>query len=195
VGVVGTTKILAIFNRVVFCFQGPMLYGIFCAVIDEDEVKGLKEKGKSMSQIEDNPPTLLSTIKKLNDSKQLTEKLREQIFADMADQETFCYGLKFISPTQISSKCFRRQKCSLNEVSHDAAIELIKGMLERGVRIAKVYLDTVGPMDKYQVREVLFLLLFYYLMFSIFTSADTENRNLLAADLSEKVMLEWPALL
>ena len=127
-----------------------MLYGIFCAVVDEEAMEKLKGEGKSLADIENNPPTLLSTVSKLNDSKQLTEKLREQIFTEMADQDTFCYGLKFISPTQISSKCFRRQKCSLNEVSHTAAIELIKGMLDQGVRIAKVYLDTVGPMDKYQ---------------------------------------------
>jgi len=147
-------------------------------------VEKLKKAGKSMAQIEENPPTCLSSVSKLNDSKQLTEKLRDQIFAEMADKDSFCYGLKFISPTQISSKCFRRQKCSLNEVSHDAAIELIKGMLERGVRIAKVYVDTVGPMDKYQKKLEL---IFPDLRFKVDKKADSKYQPVSAASVCAKV--------
>jgi len=120
-----------------------MVYGIFCAVIDSDHAKGKAGAGDL--------PTVLNGVKKLNDSKQVAEKVRDELFPDLAVLEGCAFGLKFISPTQISSKCFRRQKNSLNQVSHDAAIELIQGLSDRGVKIAKVFVDTVGPMDKYQV--------------------------------------------
>jgi len=47
-----------------------------------------------------------------------------------------------------------RQKCSLNEISHNAAIGLIQRVLDRGVTISEVFVDTVGPPEKYQVRII-----------------------------------------
>ena len=44
-----------------------------------------------------------------------------------------------------------RQKVSLNEVSHNAAIGLVKRALNAGANITEVYVDTVGPAEKYQV--------------------------------------------
>lgn len=44
-----------------------------------------------------------------------------------------------------------RQKYSLNQVSHDSAIGLIKRAMDAGVNISEVFVDTVGPADKYQV--------------------------------------------
>lgn len=134
---------------------GPMVYSIFACVADEPLINEKKKKGQSLSKIEDAPPVLLDTDKKfgkLNDSKQLTEKVREEIFKKFSDLDYISFGLKIISPSQIANKSYRRQKYSLNEISHNAAFELIQGLADRGVKIERVFVDTVGPMDKYQVR-------------------------------------------
>lgn len=90
------------------------------------------------------------------DSKQLTEEKREFIFNEMNTSETprDCVGwaVELISPNVISTSMLRRTKCSLNEVSMTSAIELIKRAIEEGVNIAEVYVDTVGPPEKYQEK-------------------------------------------
>ena len=126
------------------------MYGIFACLVDDEAIAEKTSKGMTLDKIEENPPILLN-VAKLNDSKQLTDVVREEIFKQVADLDYIAFGVKFISPMQISMKSFRRQKVGLNEVSHDAAIELIQGLLDRGVNIARVYVDTVGPKEKYQV--------------------------------------------
>lgn len=114
---------------------GPMVYGIaFCAL---EKAAALKELGCA-------------------DSKQLTEEKRETIFGDMNQQEyartAMGWAVHAISPDTISRSMFRRVKHSLNEVSMDSAIGLIRRAQELGVNIAEVYVDTVGPPEKYQEK-------------------------------------------
>lgn len=40
---------------------------------------------------------------------------------------------------------------SLNEISHNSAIGLIKRAILAGVQVSEIYVDTVGPPEKYQV--------------------------------------------
>lgn len=90
------------------------------------------------------------------DSKQLTEEKRDEIF-EKANQESdplqwTGWAVDVISPNEISTCMFRRSKKSLNEISMESATNLIKKTLELQVNVAEVYVDTVGPPEKYQAR-------------------------------------------
>jgi ribonuclease H2 subunit A len=45
-----------------------------------------------------------------------------------------------------------RHRQSLNEISHKAAIELLRALQLKGFRIKEVYIDTVGPPEHYQTK-------------------------------------------
>lgn len=112
-----------------------MVYGIAFCPLEDDEV--LKTLGCA-------------------DSKQLTEEKREIIFDDINTKDyakdTVGWAVEVISPNQISQSMLRRSKYSLNEVSMDSAIGLINKAIELGVNIAEVYVDTVGPPEKYEQK-------------------------------------------
>nr|XP_040235892.1 ribonuclease H2 subunit A [Anopheles coluzzii] len=114
---------------------GPMVYGIaFCPLSKKDILKQLG----------------------FADSKQLTEEKRDQIFDEMNRKDfaktALGWAVEAISPNVISMCMLRRTKHSLNEVSMDSAIGLINSAIDAGVNIAEVYVDTVGPPEKYQAK-------------------------------------------
>lgn len=90
------------------------------------------------------------------DSKQLTEVQRDEIFVNANQKEysteSVGWAVDLISPSEISSSMSRRSKRSLNEVSMDSAISLIKKAIELEVDVAEIYVDTVGPPEKYQAK-------------------------------------------
>lgn len=106
---------------------GPMVYGGFVASTESDaELKNLK----------------------VDDSKVLTEEFRDKIFEKLQDEcylsnHKFGYSLRIISPAYISSSMLGRSKFSLNEISHEAAMDLIQDCLDAGVIVEKVFVDTV----------------------------------------------------
>lgn len=144
-----------------------MVYGIaFCALAKKE---ALKELGCA-------------------DSKQLTEEKRELIFKDMNQQEyartAMGWAVHVISPDTISRSMFRRVKHSLNEVSMESAIGLIRRAQELNVNIAEVYVDTVGPPEKYQARlqEI-----FPDYMITVAKKADSTYPVVSAASIAAKV--------
>lgn len=115
--------------------KGPMVYGIaFCPLEKADILKTLG----------------------CADSKQLTEEKREIIFNDICTKEyantNMAWAVEVISPNFISNSMFRRSKHSLNEVSMESAIGLINRAIALGANIAEVYVDTVGPPEKYEAK-------------------------------------------
>ncbi|XP_049872321.1 ribonuclease H2 subunit A [Pectinophora gossypiella] len=114
---------------------GPMVYGVaYCPV---SQKKVLEDLGCA-------------------DSKALTEEKRDDIFTKMLTEVESLgnvgWAAEIISPNYISNSMYRRAKHSLNEVSMNSAIDLIKKVAESGANITEVYVDTVGPPEKYQAR-------------------------------------------
>lgn len=109
---------------------GPMVYGTaFCPI---------------------NEMGLLATLQ-CADSKTLNEDTRDNIFKDICKNSLkIGWAVQIISPNVICNSMLSRTKYSLNQVSMDAAISLIKAAIEKGVKIEHIYVDTVGPPEKYQ---------------------------------------------
>lgn len=85
------------------------------------------------------------------DSKTLSEETRDKLFGSICDSaDTVGWGVEVISPNIICNSMFSKTKCSLNQVSMDSAIGLIRDVVSAGVNIAEIYVDTVGPPEKYQ---------------------------------------------
>ncbi|KJH43717.1 ribonuclease HII [Dictyocaulus viviparus] len=103
---------------------GPMVYG--CAVSPINNGNELKELGVA-------------------DSKALSESRREEIFI-------VAYALCCLSAQHISTSMLKRQKCSLNELSHGAAISLIRDALSSKINVVEIKVDTVGPKATYQLK-------------------------------------------
>ncbi|KAA0191183.1 hypothetical protein HAZT_HAZT011320 [Hyalella azteca] len=110
---------------------GPMVYGIcYCPVSRNEDLKVLGAA----------------------DSKTLTEAQREKLFQSIHENNDYIgWSIEVISPTFISNCMYKRPKVSLNEVSHNSAITLIRRAMTAGANITQVFVDTVGPPEKYQV--------------------------------------------
>ena len=78
----------------------------------------------------------------VDDSKALNEAKREEIFGKMNNdeeiQQVVAYAIRSLSPELISASMLKRHKYSLNEVSHDAAIALIKDAFACNVNVVEV---------------------------------------------------------
>ena len=111
---------------------GPMVYGIaFCPV---KKNKDLKELG-------------------VDDSKALTEAQRENLLQKLHENSSYIgWAINILSPRHISTSMYSRVKYNLNEISHDSAINLVRKALAAGVKVAEVYVDTVGPPEKYEAK-------------------------------------------
>ncbi|XP_062866455.1 ribonuclease H2 subunit A [Trichomycterus rosablanca] len=111
---------------------GPMVYGIcFCPVSRKEDLKNLK----------------------VADSKTLSEAERENLFLKLNEAKSFVgWALQILSPNTISTSMLQRAKYNLNALSHDAAIGLVQYALDSGVQLKEVFVDTVGPAEKYEQK-------------------------------------------
>lgn len=111
---------------------GPMVYGIcFCPVSKNADLKALG----------------------VDDSKALTEEQREKLLDKiLQNSEYLGWAIDILAPSFISKSMYRRGKYNLNTMSHDTAIGLIQLAIDKGVQVSEVYVDTVGPPEKYQAK-------------------------------------------
>lgn len=153
---------------------GPMVYGsAFCAVEDEPR---LRKMG-------------------FNDSKQLTEAKRDQLWADLQKVGFIGWRIRVLEAKEISEGMLRRhQKYNLNAMSHDAAIGLVQGVLATGVNLRYLYVDTVGDPERYQAKLAD---LFPMLQVVVEKKADSKFPVVSAASICAKVprdalLNNWP---
>uniref|UniRef100_A0A672GWH5 Ribonuclease n=1 Tax=Salarias fasciatus TaxID=181472 RepID=A0A672GWH5_SALFA len=111
---------------------GPMVYGIcFCPISKKEDLKDLK----------------------VADSKTLTETERENLFQKLDEAKSYIgWALQILSPNTISTSMLQRTKYNLNALSHDTAIGLVQYALDSGVQLKEVFVDTVGPAEKYEEK-------------------------------------------
>ncbi|KAM5584827.1 ribonuclease H2 subunit A [Rosa sericea] len=110
---------------------GPMVYGcLYCARSYE------------------------KTLSSLNfaDSKTLKEEKREELFENLKADESIGWAVDIIDPRELSAKMLKKNKINLNEISHDSAIGLVTKVLNMGVLLTEVYVDTVGDTEKYRTK-------------------------------------------
>ncbi|CAK7325222.1 unnamed protein product [Dovyalis caffra] len=110
---------------------GPMVYGcLYCARSYE------------------------KTLSTLNfaDSKTLKEEKREELFENLKADESIGWAVDVIDPRELSAKMLKKNKINLNEISHDSASGLVNRVLNMGVLLTEVYVDTVGDPEKYRIK-------------------------------------------
>ncbi|ESO09970.1 hypothetical protein HELRODRAFT_73260 [Helobdella robusta] len=96
--------------------------------------------------------SLLKTIG-FADSKTLTEEQRDNLFVKLdAEKANMGWLINILSPNYISNSMLKRNKYNLNSLSHDTAIGLISRVLELGINLTEVYVDTVGDFNSYQAK-------------------------------------------
>ncbi|GAA6039314.1 hypothetical protein JCM8097_003259 [Rhodosporidiobolus ruineniae] len=152
---------------------GPQVYGIaFCELSYADE---LKELGFA-------------------DSKTLTDPLREELFKVILEhKKDVKYAVTVMSPNDISMGMLRRTPYNLNAQSHDATINLIREVLEKGYQVKEAYVDTVGPAADYQAK---LSSLFPTVNFTVTSKADAlfpvvSAASIVAKVTRDRILEEW----
>ncbi|KAJ6800864.1 putative ribonuclease H2 subunit A [Iris pallida] len=110
---------------------GPMVYGcLYCALSYKNTLSSLE----------------------FADSKTLKEEKREELFESLKVDDSIGWEVDVIDPKELSAKMLRKTKVNLNEISHNSAIGLVKKVLDLGVLLTEVYVDTVGDAEKYRIK-------------------------------------------
>lgn len=108
---------------------GPLVYGIaYCPVSYQDSLKQIG----------------------FADSKALTAERRDTLLSALIDDSTHLgWAVRVMSPQDISAGMLRRRPINLNAQSSQATVSLIAGVLESGVDVTEIYVDTVGDPKSY----------------------------------------------
>ncbi|KAJ8647790.1 hypothetical protein MRB53_000813 [Persea americana] len=110
---------------------GPMVYGcLYCALSYKNTLASLK----------------------FADSKTLNEEKREELFETLKGNNDIGWAVDIIDPRELSAKMLKKIKINLNEISHDSAMGLVAKVIDMGVLLTEVYIDTVGDPEKYRMK-------------------------------------------
>ncbi|PWY97978.1 ribonuclease H-like protein [Testicularia cyperi] len=108
---------------------GPLVYGIaYCPVAYQPLLKDIG----------------------FADSKALTAEKRDQLLdALISESQQLGWAVRVMSPQDISAGMLRKRPINLNAQSCQATVGLIAGVLESGVDVTEIYVDTVGDPKSY----------------------------------------------
>lgn len=118
---------------------GPMVYGIFYLPIELQH-------------------DLLATTHHFDDSKVLTPDTRARLMRSVCTEGTDLFqscgwAIKSLSAQDISAGMLRHGgSYNLNAQAMDATIAIIRGVLEQGVNVREIYIDTIGKPEVYQKK-------------------------------------------
>ena len=118
---------------------GPMVYGIFYLPIELQH-------------------SLLAETHHFDDSKVLTPLVRARLMQAVCSAGTDLFqscgwAIKSLSAQDISAGMLKNGGAyNLNAQAMDATIEVIRGVMARGVNVQEVYVDTIGQPAVYQKR-------------------------------------------
>lgn len=89
-----------------------------------------------------------------NDSKALTAATRQKLLEKIRNDENVGWTIKALSARDISAGMLKPKVnvYNLNSQAHDATMSMITEVLQRGVNVTEVYVDTVGPPATYQQK-------------------------------------------
>ncbi|KAI1262376.1 ribonuclease HII [Xylariaceae sp. FL1019] len=115
---------------------GPMVYGIFYLPLTHST-------------------PLLKTTHHFDDSKVLTAAVRSSLMKTLCtpttDLHSSCgWAISSLSARDIGAHMLRPSPYNLNAQAMDATISLIQGVLDRGVNVQEIYVDTIGAPLTYQ---------------------------------------------
>ena len=99
-------------------------------------------------------PSVQDKTKDFNfsDSKQLSEQQREKLFEMILKSTEMGFCARVLHASEISRNMLRREPYNLNQMSHDAAIAMIRSLIDCKISIQTCYIDTVGNPASYTRR-------------------------------------------
>lgn len=118
---------------------GPMVYGVFFVPLPLAD------------------SLLRSPAHRFDDSKVLTPAFRSGLMRTLCSPETDLFAssgwaISALSARDIGAHMLSPTSYNLNAQAMDATVALIRGVMDSGVDVAEIYVDTVGPPASYQAR-------------------------------------------
>jgi len=120
------------------------------------------------------------------DSKQLTDEKRRELFEMIKRSSYLEWIIDSIPADWMSESMMQLNRYSLNEISHQSAMNMIQVALDRGFNLKHVYLDTVGPPESYE-QKLMGHFMGYDLRFTVAKKADALYPVVSAASICAKV--------
>lgn len=101
--------------------------------------------------------SLLAETHHFDDSKVLTPQVRSNLMRTLCTPGTDLHAAggwatRSLSAQDISAHMLSPNQYNLNAQAMDATIDLIKGVLARGVNVKEIYIDTIGKPEVYQKK-------------------------------------------